>query len=144
MEFEYLDINGSLFPKSWFVNCFYLVLFTRHKCKPCKFFINKLKQLYLSNHTNIVPVIISMDKTIEDWDKCCKIDNWLTFPFFPVKNRNRLFKKFRVDRLPFLVVADEDCHFIIPNDILKSNVSVLQEYIDFTISCFNIEEFEII
>lgn len=85
-----------------------------------------------------------MDKTIEDWDKCCKIDNWLTFPFFPVKNRNRLFKKFRVDRLPFLVVADEDCQFIIPNDILKSNVSVLQEYIDFTISCFNIEEFEII
>ena len=144
MEFDYLDLDGALFPKKWFIDCFYLIVFTKNKCRPCKVLLDKLKCLNTTKHTNLVPVVISMDKSIDEWDKCFKPENWLAFPFFPIENRNQLFKKFRVDRLPFLVMADDKSHFIIPNETTRADIDVLENYIEFTISCFNVEEFEII
>lgn len=143
MYFEYLDSNGILLPYSHFVNCVYLLFFTRKKCRPCTRLLLLLKQLNLQIHSNLVPVIVSMDKSIEEWNDCPKLNDWLVFPFFPKEYRETLFKKYQINQLPFLILCDETSHFKIPNE-LYNNIKDIQEFIDFTMSCFDIETFEII
>jgi len=143
MFFEYLDSDGVLLPPSHFVNCVFLLFFTRKKCRPCIQLLHNLKYLNLNSYSNLVPLIVSMDKNIDEWDECPKLNGWLLFPFFPKEYREKLFKDFQINRLPFLVLCDETSHFKIPNE-LYNNVKDIEEYINFAMSCFDIEDFEII
>ena len=144
MEIDCLTSDGACIPFSHFKGCGFIVLFTRKQCQPCRTLERKLQSIDFSKYTNIVLCIASMDKTIQDWDECFKIPNWLQVPFFPIDQRKKMFRKFQVNSLPFIVIADEKSWLHIPHHIIKSSVDDIKEFIDFTINCMDIEEFEII
>lgn len=140
---EYLDSDGSLIPISHFDNCIFLLFFTRKKCRPCKILRDTLMFINLNQYSNIVPVIVSMDTTVQDWDECPKINNWLLFPYFPIENRKKMFKDLQVSSIPFLILWNKDYKIIIPNSVY-SNIYDLQNYIDTAMACVDIEQYEII
>lgn len=144
MEFDCLLSDGACLPYSHFKGCGFIILFTRKQCQPCRIFERKLQAIDLSKFINVVLCIVSMDNNVSDWDDCYKIPNWLQMPFYPIEDRKKLFKKFKVDSLPFLVIADETSWIHMPTHIVKSSVDDIKEFIDFTINCMDIEEFEII
>lgn len=144
MEFDYLSSEGSLIPKSYFEGCIYLCIFTKNKCKPCKLLIDKINRIDMTKYTNIVLVVISMDQNIDEWSQCKKPLNWLEFPFFPQENRKKLFSKFRVNYLPFITVADDNTWLNIERQDVIGRQDKLQTAIEYCISCFNVENFEII
>lgn len=85
-----------------------------------------------------------MDNTIDDWDKCTKIDTWLTMPYFPVYSRKNLFKKYRVNSFPFMVVGDKDSKIEIPRQILSGEISEIENYVNYAINCFDVESFVLV
>lgn len=145
MEFEFLSTEeGQLLPFSHFEGCIFLLFFTRKRCSPCKQLVEKLNLIDFTKYPSLVLVTISMDKVIHDWDTCFKPSNWLKLPYFPAIYRKRLYGKYQVDRLPFLVVCDQYASFSIPSHIITGNQQELQEHLDFCINCFDVDEFVIV
>ena len=148
---EYLSTqDGRLIPIEHFDGCMFILYFTRYNSKKCREFLEILKSIELEKtFSNIVFVQVSMDNTIQEWDDCFKNENWLQYPFFPVKNRKNLFKKYKVDRLPFMVAhVDKDRSLIFPPNIfqdLKNNhtLSIVQE-LSYYLNLFSIDDFVII
>lgn len=144
MEYEYLSSEGSLLPKSFFHGCMYMILFTKHKCEPCKRLVNILNSLDLTKYTNVALVVVSMDSCLSEWDLCKKPTNWLYMPFYPEVYKKKLFSKFKVNSLPFITFADNDTWINVPRNIVVGKRKELIEYIEYCISCFNIEHYELL
>ena len=140
LYFDYLNSNGSLITIDHFKDCVFLLFFTRNKCKPCKLLMERMR---LINLYHLVPVIISMDNSIQEWYNCFKLENWLLAPYFPIEYRKKCFKDFKVYTLPFLTIYNQNNQFNIPKE-LHNNINEIQNYIDFAISCIDNEEYEII
>lgn len=151
LDTEYLSTNdGRLIPIQHFAGCMFILYFTKNNSKKCVEFLEILKGIGLENiFSNIIFVQVSMDKSIEEWDLCIKNENWLQYPFFPVKKRTNLFKKYKVDRLPFMVAyVDKDRSLVFPHTIfqdLKNNhtLSIVQE-LSYYLNLFSIDDFVII
>jgi hypothetical protein len=143
MYFDYLDSKGNLIPISHFENCIFLYFFTRKNCRPCTLLMERIGWLDLSKHTNLVPVIVSMDNNVKDWIECPKQDKWLSAPFFPVEYRKKMFKDLKVDCLPYLCIYSNDHQFKIPQHFY-SNMIELKNNIDYIMQVFDNEQYEII
>lgn len=142
MDFEFLsDSDGNLLPISHFNDCIFILYFTKYKCGPCKRIGQVLQSINFHAFSNVVPVVVSMDNTLSDWDKCFKMRGWLYVPFFPIDERKRLFRKYRVNSTPFLTVCDETTDLPIPRYILTGDKHSLENYIEYCINCFDVENF---
>lgn len=142
MDIEYLsDCDGNLLPINHFNDCIFILYFTKHKCKPCVRIAQVLQSINLYAFSNVVPVIVSMDNTLEEWDKCHKIKGWLYMPFYPIEERKALFSKYRVNATPFLTVCDNNTSLPIPRHILAGDKHSLENYIEYCINCFDVENF---
>jgi hypothetical protein len=142
MEFEYLsDSDGNLLPISHFNNCIFILYFTKYKCKPCLKIAHILERINFYVFSNVVPVVVSMDNTLADWDKCFKMKGWLYIPFYPIDERKKLFRKYKVNCTPFMTVCDSNTDLSIPRHILNSGKENLENYIEYCINCFDLDDF---
>ncbi len=128
---EYLTtFDGSLLPISNFEGCLFILFFTKSGSRKCFDILCDLKSNNIErSFTNIIFVHVSMDTTFHAWDSCVKNPNWLQFPYYPVNVRKRLFKRYRVDRLPFMVACSDDNQSIVFPPTLNDLSSL--EYVDF-------------
>ena len=138
--------DGRLLPMNHFTDCLIVLYFTVRKSIVCENVLGYLETLRLeNNYSNIVFVQVSMDKTIRDWDECVKNDNWLHIPYFPIQSRTSLFKTYKVDRLPFMVVCCGNNHLVVPRHVMEElklyNPAPFILELDYYLNLFGIHEY---
>jgi len=151
LDTEYLSTkDGSLIPISHFEGCLFLLFFTKNKSSKCKDMMEKIEEIHLERiYTNLIFVQVSMDKTIEEWVSCSKSDNWLQYPFYPIKKRTNLFKQYRIDRLPFMIAVKDATHSIVMPDFVfddlanNQQTSIIQQ-VSYYLNLFSVDDFVLI
>lgn len=151
LDTDYLSTkDGSLLPISHFEGCLFLLFFTKNKSDKCKDMMEKIEEIHLERiYTNLVFVQVSMDKSIEEWVSCSKSESWLQYPFYPIKKRTKLFKQYRVDRLPFMVAyVDAEQSLVVPDFVFEDvynnqPLSIIQQ-VSYYLNLFCVEDFVLI